>query len=102
MHSILPTSAQRIVDSIMEVFHSAEWRRAEDDHERAFLLAGAVCDAVQGAYVPPGRSLRETEYRRLRNSQIMAGYHAGDSVAVLARRHHLSQRHVRRILGGGE
>lgn len=87
--------------AVWRTMHSVGWARAcGDDHERAWLITEAVCDALYALgvqRVPSARRYEALLTRSIRDREIVAGFN-GRNYAELARRHKLSSRTVRRIV----
>lgn len=79
----------------LRVLRSPAWAAAAGDEDRARLLVAAACDVLDR---PHSASALAGAYRRvLRNRDIRAAFN-GRNYAEIARRFHLTQRQLRRIL----
>ena len=90
-----------LLGAIWRTLRSPKWIAAVgDDEARAMQLAAAVATALAGSAAPTLAALNRELNRSWRDVRIRDQRSAGASYQLLAKRHRLSTRQVRRIVDG--
>ncbi|MXW01601.1 MAG: hypothetical protein F4X59_17570 [Holophagales bacterium] len=91
--------ALKLISAIWRTVNSMEWQSAGYDAElHTEMMALAVADELDGGRAPTPEAMRSALNRGRRDTRIRKQRDDGAKLSVLAKRHGLSVRQVRRIV----